>query len=497
MNSNRFSLALVCLVFSARVVTAQPAITVYNQNFGVVRETVPIELKKGETTVSYSEATAHIEPDSIVLRDPAGKTAFTILEQTYRNDPVTQSLLLSLFEGQVIDFLVRQPNKPDELIRGKVIRSGYQPVWHTNARYGRGGTPRQMEEPIIEVEGKLRFSLPGQPLFPSLGDDTILKPTLTWRLHAEADAKLEAELAYVTGGMSWNADYNVVAPETGDTIDLTGWVTMDNQTGRTFQNARIKLMAGDVQKLAPGRADMDFQAGFEVRARKAAGPQVTERTFDEYHLYTLERPVTLRDQETKQVEFIRAENVTARRIYVYDGASLNSPRYRGWDPAARRTQPDYGTESNTKVWVMREFMNNADNNLGIPLPAGRLRFYRRDADGRLEFVGENEIDHTPKDELVRVYTGNAFDLTGERKRTDFKVSNANDWADESFEITLKNHKEEPVEIRVVESLYRWTNWEIVSHSLPFEKKEAQRIEFKVPLNPGETKVLTYKVHYSW
>src|SRR5690606_14623298 len=129
---------------------------------------------------------------------------------------------------------VRQPNKPDELIRGKVIRSGYQPVWHTNARYGRGGTPRQMEEPIIEVEGKLRFSLPGQPLFPSLGDDTILKPTLTWRLHAEADAKLEAELAYVTGGMSWNADYNVVAPETGDTIDLTGWVTMDNQTGRTF-----------------------------------------------------------------------------------------------------------------------------------------------------------------------------------------------------------------------------------------------------------------------
>jgi hypothetical protein len=226
-------------------------------------------------------------------------------------------------------------------------------------------------------------------------------------------------------------------------------------------------------------------------------PPVTEKSFDEYHLYTLQRPTTLRDRETKQVEFIRASGISSERLYVYDGALIQWNRWRGYDPDSLRQNESFGIECNPKVWVMREFKNSKDNGLGIPLPKGRLRFYQRDEDGQLEFVGENEIDHTPENETVRVYVGNAFDIVGERKRTAFKVDNANHWADESFEITLRNRKKETVEVRVVEHLYRWVNWEIREHSNAFEKLDAQRIEFRLQLKSDEEQKLTYLVHYSW
>ena len=221
---------------------------------------------------------------------------------------------------------------------------------------------------------------------------------------------------------------------------------------------------------------------------------VSEKAFDEFHLYTLANKTTLRDRETKQVEFVRATGVKAERLYVYDGAQLG-----GWRPGMTYGgDPGYGTESNKKVAVYREFKNSKENNLGIPLPKGRVRFYTQDnADQSLQFVGENTIDHTPKDELVRLYTGDSFDLVGERKRTDFKVSESNHWANESYEIKVRNRKKEPAEVRVVEHLYRWVNWEIKEKSQDFEKKDAQTIEFRVPLKPDEEKVVTYTVHYTW
>jgi hypothetical protein len=182
---------------------------------------------------------------------------------------------------------------------------------------------------------------------------------------------------------------------------------------------------------------------------------------------------------------------------VYDGLKIDRQRYGNYSMENIRNQSDYGTQSNPKVWVMREFKDSEQNHLGMPLPKGRVRFYRRDSDGQLEFTGENVIDHTPKDETVRVFTGDAFDLTGERKRTSFKVNNRGDNADEAFEIKLRNHKKEPVEIRVVEHLYRWTNWEISDNSDPFVKTDSQAIEFRVQIKPDEEKTLTYKVHYSW
>lgn len=481
-------------------------LTIYNQNFAVVRDIIPLDLEKGETVVKYDGATVHVEPDSVILRDPKG-TPLQILEQNYRNDPVTQQLLLSLFEGQTIEFFVREANKPDRIVNGKIIRSGY--VAHGGAamsRYGQQYAMSQMAmastagagQPIVEVDGKIRFGLPGEPLFPSLGDDTILKPQLTWKISSPKAAKIDAELGYLTGGMSWEASYNVIAPEKGDTLDIVGWITMDNQSGRDFADARIKLMAGDVNKIDP-RMEMDG-VGIALMARgramTAEPPVVTEKSFDEYHLYTLERPTTLRDRETKQVEFVRATGVESETIYVYDGLSMDWNRWRGADANFRRTNEEFGTQSQTKVAVMREFQNTKKNGLGIPLPKGRVRFYRADGTN-LEFTGENEIDHTPTDELVRIYTGDAFDLVGSRKRTSFKVDTSNKWADESFEITVRNRKKEPVTIRVVEHLYRWLTWEITGKSASFQKLNSEEIEFRVELEPGEEQTITYTVHYSW
>ncbi len=511
---------LICL-FPGSASASPPALTIYNQDFAVVRDTVPLNLKAGVNQVSFTGATAFLEPSSVVLRDPAGKEQLQILEQNYRADTLSQEVLLTLNEGKTIQFEVMNQaggQTRRELISGKIIRSGPGVPQGTMAWYG---PPMGYGEaqPIIEVDGKLRFSLPGQPLFPALADDTILKPTLFWVLEAERPARFDAELSYITGGLSWEADYNLVTPERGDTVDMVGWVTMDNQSGTSFKQARIKLMAGDVNKI-------QNVGGFRRQAGTGGGfgggsgaPPVTEKTFDEYHLYTLERSTTLRDHEKKQVEFVQAAGVKSLGLYIYDGAATDPDQSWVWQGA--HYEPEYGTQSSKKVWVMREFMNSATNHLGLPLPKGRIRFYRRNTDGQMEFTGENTIKHTPRDELVRLYTGNAFDLVGERKQTSFKANalsgvvpqlgpdgnplplppgaktDREPWIDESFEIKLRNHKPNPVEIRVVEHLCRWSNWAITEKSAAFKKTDAATIEFPVPLKPDEELTVTYTVHYSW
>ena len=232
--------------------STQPSLTIYNEDFAVVRQELPLDLKAGENQVNVNDITIHLEPDSVILRDPTGKHALRVLEQNYRADPISEPLLLSLYVGKTIDFEFQ-----DKIIKGKVIRSGYVPHnYFAMNRYGQQYYQNQMvgasEQPVIEVDGQLRFSLPGTPIFPSLTDDSILKPRLEWTLATDKGGKFPAEFSYVTGGMTWQADYNIVAPEKGDLVDIVGWVTMDNQTGKTFENARIKLMAGDVNKIQPG-----------------------------------------------------------------------------------------------------------------------------------------------------------------------------------------------------------------------------------------------------
>ncbi len=474
---------------------AEPSLTIYNQGFAVVRDWIALSLTKGENEVTVTNITSKAEPQSVILRDPTGKHTLRILEQDYRADPISAELLLSLYEGQEISFITES-----EMVRGKIIRGGRIGPRTNDARVD----PFSLEDeyiqphgedqlPIIEVNGQLRFGLPGEPLFPSLKDDTILKPTLNWLIETEQAGRLDAELCYITWGMSWEADYNLIYPEKGDVLDLIGWVTMKNESGKTFENARIKLMAGDVNKIR-GRERV-YYAGMSG-AGGLMGGAVSEKIFDEYHLYTLSRGTTLRNRQTKQIEFARAAGVKSIRLYVYDGSGID-PR-GSWPSEDTRSNPEYGTKSETKVRVMREFENSQENSLGIPLPKGRVRFYRRDDDAQLEFTGENTIDHTPRDEKVRVYTGNAFDLVGERRQTDFRTDNVRRMADESFEIKVRNHKEkETVEIRVVEHLYRQRNWEITKASHEYTKMDTQSIEFRIVVGPDKEEVLTYAVHYTW
>ena len=482
-----------------------PSLTIYNQGFAVVRQKLPLALKSGVNHVQIMDITAHLEPDSVILRPLDASQRLQILEQNYRNDPVTQQLLLSLYEGKTIEFVQTDKDANPRIVQGKIIRSGYVPPNPAYTAYGQQVYQQQAsnaqssgEQPVIEVNGKLQFSLPGQPVFPALADDTILKPTLSWELQTDKPGPTIAEFSYVTGGMDWQASYNVVAPPKGNVLELVGWVTLHNQSGKTFHDARVKLMAGDVNKLAPPGAYFTGSLGavsFGIGGGQI-GPPVTEKAFDEYHLYTLEHSTTLHDRETKQVEMVRAAGIQSKPVYVYDGFKVDQ-NYQNWPMENIRQQESYGTLSNPKVWVMQEFKNSTENHLGTPLPKGRVRFYRRDEDGQLEFTGENDIDHTPKDETIRLYTGNAFDMTGERARTEYRADFNARWIDESFEIKVRNHKTTPVEVRIVEHLYRWTSWDIVKNSDPFNKVDSKTIEFTVQIPPDGEKTVSYKVHYSW
>ncbi len=441
---------------------AQPALTIYNQNFAVVRERVSLDLKAGVNAVNFSGATRMLEADSVVLRDPTGKVALRVLEQSYRADTLSQGFLLSLHEGKEIDFLVRDQAGRENKVRGKIIRSGYAP-----------GAPRA-ETPIVEVEGALRFSLPGEPVFPALSDAGVLKPTLAWQLGAAQAAKVDAELGYVTGGFSWQSAYNLIAPEKGDLVDIVGWVTISNTSGQSFKDAAVKLMAGDVQKIQ-AQGPRAMRGKEMMMTAMAAQDAVTEKAFDEFHLYSLPRAVTLHDRQTKQVEFMRTTGVKAPVVYVYDGAQQHP----------------------TKVAVTREFKNSEANGLGLPLPKGRTRFYRKDdADGRIEFVGEDTIDHTAKNELVRVKTGDAFDIVGERRVADQNSSGFRGRAEQSVEVKLRNRKAEPVEVKVVEHL-NGPNWQVLEKSDEFTKKDATTVEFRVTLKPDEERAVTYRVRYEW
>ena len=473
------------LKFLVLTTLAQPAITVYNENFAVVRDTVPLDLKSGVNAVSYSGVTAHLEPESVILRDPSGKVKLSIVEQSYRGDPVDQQRLLQLFEGQTIRFL-KQLDDEEVIETGRIVRAPST----VTSKNQYGHLQQKVLEPIVEIDGELLLQLPGKPLFPNIGDDSLLKPTLLWQLFSDKKAALEAQLSYLTKGISWKSDYNLALSGEGDVAQLIGWISIENNTGKTFQEAGIKLIAGDVNKVAPS-----LEAGYyDVRARSqeplAQAPQVEEKKFDEFHMYTLPFATTLHDRETKQVEFVRAETVQTERFYVYDG--FGTDYYGGLN-----TNQNYGRNSQPDVAIYRELKNIEKNGLGLPLPAGNIRFYRMDEDGQLEFTGENTIDHTAKNETVRVYLGNAFDLIGERKCTDFFKHASRNLIRETFEIEIRNRSEETVTVRVVEHLYRWSNWEIQESDPVFKKTDAQTIEFPVIVKPDEARKVTYTVQYTW
>jgi hypothetical protein len=470
---------LICMVPLAAW-AAGPQVTIYNDGFATVKEDRTLALQEGVSEIRVTDMSRQLEPDSVLMRETGAEPfGLRVLEQSFVNDPLTEGLLLHQLEGQTLRFEEKREDGTVKEHTGRVIRSGYVPG---------GGS----EQPIVEMDGAVRFALPGRPVFEGIDPDAFLKPALVWQVAAQKAGECPVEVAYVTAGMSWEATYSLVAPaEGGDAFDFSGWISLRNETGKDFQDADLKLIAGDVQKIqTPVRRRAGREVMFAMAPMEEAMPE--QRAFDEFHLYTLPRPVRLRNNELKQVEFIRAAGVQGSRYYVYN--PLVGVRYHG----GVQTDPDYGATAGKKVGVRIEIENRTDNGLGVPLPKGRLRLYRTDVDGRREFTGENPIDHLPRNEKLKLEMGSAFDLVGERKRLDFEVDTTGKRMTESFEIKLRNRKEkEAVEIRVIEPLARGANWKIAERSHEFAKVDANTIEFRVPVpEDGET-LLTYTVQYWW
>jgi hypothetical protein len=475
---SRLPLSLgLCWIFASGTLAAAPSLTIYNHGFAVVRATVPLDLHQGENQLRFTDLTTQLDPDSVVLRGPEGQHSFRVLEQSYRGDVANEALLLNRFTGETIDFLVEQPQKPATTVSGKIIRGG-----------------REAQSPLIEVNGKLRFDLPGKPLFPRLPSDTIVKPELEWKISSEESGKFDGEISYLTGGLDWSASYNVTMPETGDRIELIGSFTMVNQSGKDFASVPTSLVAGNVnrEEATPRRKGMTAP---NERAFAAAAPaSLAAQALDEFHLYALPRPLSLRDGESKQVEFVRAADVQATQLFVFDATGYERPTP---SPLGGPIfDPNWEVEGETQIAVVREIKNSEANHLGMPLPEGRWRFYRNHGNQQLEFVGEQTAEQTAKDETLRIFTGTAFDLAAERKQTEFSVDRAKHTMDEGFAIALRNHKQEPVEICVVEHLNRWQSWEVIEHSADFTKRDAKTIQFVVRLNPDEEKVVSYRVRYT-
>lgn len=465
---------LLTSVLALATAASATEVTVYNSNLGLIKEVRPFSLKTGVNELKIEDVAAQIDPTSVHFKSLTAPDAVTVLEQDFRYDLASPDTILNRYLGREIElerFSGRDGDKK-ETIKGVLL---------SNA----GGR-------VLQSGGKILINPAGSPVLPELPEGLLTKPTLVWKLNATKGGEHQGEISYMTSGMSWSADYVLVVDKDDAKGDMTAWTTVTNNSGATYKDAKLKLVAGDVHR-APVR--MAFGGGMYAKAMAAPREEnMTEKTFFEYHLYTLTRPTTLAENSSKQVEMASASGVPIKKLYVYDGAQGISWNYFGdsgyWDP-------NYGLQSGKKVSVFLEFQNKKSEGLGIPLPKGRVRVYKKDDEGSLQFAGEDSIDHTPKDEKVRIKMGEAFDVVGERKRTDFSSDEKKHRFEETFEIKLRNHKDADATVTVVEHLYRWTNWKIVESSAKYEKKDAQTIEFSVPVKKDGAAVVTYTVKYSW
>ncbi|MCC6444637.1 MAG: hypothetical protein IT210_14415 [Armatimonadetes bacterium] len=459
-------LVLAAAGFAQPAKTAEKSgmeITVYNQNLGLVKDRRTMTLQKGFNEIRLSDVAAQIDPTSVHFKSLTDPNGVSILEQNYEYDLISPQKLMEKYIGKEIT--VKIGEKQDTVLTGTLL-----------SVQGDGLVIRTAEKIVIVPNASRLVE------FPELPEGLISKPTLFWQVQADKGGEHQTELSYLTHGISWKADYVVVVNAKDTQTDLNGWVTLNNNSGAAYKDASVKLIAGDINLIQPEvREMMAARGGFVDSAAKAA-PQFEEKSFFEYHMYTLQRKATIRENETKQIALLEAAGVPVQKVYVFE-------------PTVRRTwniRP--GSNPETKVQVKLEFKNSKENHLGMPLPKGKVRVYKADTDGSLQFVGEDEIDHTPKDETLRLYVGDAFDLVGERKQ--MNVQQISDRVrEETVEITFRNHKDEAVEIVAVEKL--WGDWEILQSSVPHRKKDASTVEFPVKVDKdGEAKV-TYRVRFKW
>ena len=446
------------------------AVTIYNDNLALVKDQREVRLSKGEVQLAFQEVSAQIRPETALLRNLTEPKGFFVIEQNFDFDLLTPAKLLDKYVGQKVTVVSMRVN-PDGP-GAKELREEAT-VLATN-----NGT-------VLQFADRIETSVPGRLVYPKVPENLRARPTLVVTLNSPAEKAQKLELSYLTAGLAWKADYVANLSSDEKNLDLNGWVTLTNNSGVAYPGATLQLVAGDVNRVRE-RAPMAMEMR-TLGAAKAAAPQMQEESLFEYHLYTLDRPTTLKAAQTKQVALLSASTVPVRKEYLLRGDSYYYQSQFG----------DIGAK--LKVGVFVEFDNRIEARMGMPLPKGVVRVYKRDSEGRAQFVGEDAVDHTPKNETVRLKLGDAFDVTAKRKQTDFKkvggTSRYNYIYDAAFEVELKNAKKEPVTVSLLEPMPG--DWEILQQSHPHTKEAAGAAKFKVSVPAEGSAALVYRVRVKW
>ncbi len=429
-------------------------VTIYNGNLGLVKDLREVRLPAGSTEVWFMDVAAQIDPTTVHLRSVTAPAGLRILEQNYEYDLLSSEKLLEKYVGRRVR------------------------LYQSDGTY-HDATLLTTRGPVFDINGQIHLGYSGRLVLPSLPDNLVSKPTLAWLLRNQTVGLQRVEASYLTGGVTWRADYVMVINPTDDRTDLTGWVTIDNKSGATYGSASLKLVAGDINRAQDRRRDarmMDLAA--KTASAAEASREFAAEGFFEYHLYTLDGRTTIKDNQTKQLTLMAAADVPVRKELIYYGAQ---DYYRS----------AHGTPiSNQKVAVFLEIKNSKENRLGLPLPKGKIRVYKADRSGSQQFIGEDWIDHTPKDEQVKIKLGNAFDVVGERTQKDWRKITANLYEVE-WEIALRNHKTEDQTVTVIEPVPG--DWQVLQSTHAYEKVEAHTLRYRIPVPKDGTTKLVYRV----
>ncbi len=443
-------------------------LTVYNQNLGLVKEVRTLDLAAGINEVRFTDVASQIQPTTVHVVSLTAPNQTILLEQNYEYDLVSSYKLLQRY----IDQPIRLTTSQGQIYTGTLL-SGYDDVILA--------TDEGIN--IIKADEIQEFS------FPALPEGLITRPTLVWLLQADEAGEQELQVTYLTSGISWQADYIAMLNADDDELSLTGWISLDNNSGATYRDAKLKLVAGEISQVV-----VEKEYAMEdmlVRAMATPAPQVAERSFFEYHLYEVARPVTVRDRQTKQIEFVQAPEVAVEKEYVFQ---FTSPIYVGLGSAI--TERYYESAAPVNAEVRIEIVNDEESGLGMPLPQGIVRVYKEDIDGGAQLVGEASINHTPRNEAINLTLGRAFDIVGERTQTNFRQLGERQ-IEETIEIELRNQKDEPVTVRLIENLYRAQDAEVLESSADYTEVDANTIEYEVEIGAEGSATITYTVMYRW
>ncbi len=436
------------------------AVTIYNSNVGLVKDTRLIDLKPGIHELKFMDVAAKIDPTTVHIKSLINGSSLKVLEQNYEYDLLNPQKLLEKFVGQKVQLATINPEtKKEEIVEATLLST-------------QGGN-------IFQIGDKIHIGHHGRVLLSKIPENLIPQPTLVWMLENRLAKPQKLEASYLTSAVNWKADYVAVLNKLDTMVDLTGWVTIDNRSGATYQNALLKLVAGDIHRVQ-GEMKMDY--GRPMAAAKEASPQFKEESFFEYHLYTLDRRTTIKDNQTKQMTLLDANQVPIRKLLIFSGA----PQYYYY-------QTDQGSQKQ-KIGVFLELENSKKNNLGIPLPKGTIRAYKEDEDGSLQFIGEDRIDHTSKDEKFKIKIGEAFDVVGERVQTEYKRLGRNLF-EVAFEVSLRNHKKEDIKVLVEETIPG--DWEMLSTTHAYDKLSAHLIRFEVPIAKDKEEKVKYRIRFRY